>query len=185
MAGMVPAPIILPAFPAPSYPTTGGTILRVYTGLSNFSLGKDTVLCTGSSLILGKQIAGAEYKWQDGSTGSNFLVKDSGVYVLNILFNNCLTQSKIQVTFEDCKTFIPNNITPNADGKKEYFEIENIKVEDWELKIFNRWGKLIYAARQYNNGWEAKDCADGIYFYTFQKTNTPKQIYKGFIEVIR
>ena len=56
-------------------------------------LGADTTLCNGQSLTLqGGNATGAQYIWQDMSTGPMFVVQASGLYYL-IVFNHCGTMS--------------------------------------------------------------------------------------------
>ncbi len=48
------------------------------------------------------------------------------------------------VVFTILEPFIPNGFTPNGDGQHDYFIVENPTNEPLELKIFNRWGALVY-----------------------------------------
>ena len=77
---------------------------------------------------------------------------------------------------------VPNVITPNNDGVNDVFTIENI--ETWtstrSVKIFNRWGRLVYETATYDNStpWEGKDqsgkvLADGVYFYIIELYDLP------------
>ena len=162
------------------------TVLVSFVSPPPVFFNSDTVLCKGSSFVLTATfIPGATYKWQDNSANLNFDVKQSGLYTLDVTLNNCTTRSSFNVTIEDCIPFIPNIITPNNDNYNDLFIMKNINVKDWEIRIFNRWGKLVYNTKSYNNNWEAKDCSDGIYFYTLQNNNIPNQVYKGYIEVVR
>src|SRR5690606_7226198 len=43
------------------------------------SLGNDTAICAGSTLVLDPAVPGATYLWQDGSTASTFPVPTAGV----------------------------------------------------------------------------------------------------------
>lgn len=64
-----------------------------------YSLGKDTDLCGGQSLLLGAQQKGKGYKWQDGSTDSTFLVTKPGKYYVDIAMNDCPKRGSINVTY--------------------------------------------------------------------------------------
>lgn len=50
--------------------------------------------------------------------------------------------------------FIPNAFSPNGDGNNDVFQIygENIKLI--ELKVFNRWGELVYQTNKLLTGWD-------------------------------
>ncbi|GAB4405066.1 MAG: hypothetical protein OHK0039_05800 [Bacteroidia bacterium] len=49
-----------------------------------FSLGADTSLCPGSSLILGVPFAGFDLLWQDGSTGASLVATPGSLYWLEV-----------------------------------------------------------------------------------------------------
>jgi gliding motility-associated-like protein len=66
-----------------------------------FSLGNDTLLCKGDSLLLNASSQQGVYRWQDGSAKSTFTVKKSGIYWVDICTNGCSTRYTIEVTYED------------------------------------------------------------------------------------
>jgi gliding motility-associated-like protein len=67
----------------------------------------------------------------------------------------CYGSASLHVEVEPHKPlFIPNSFTPNGDGNNDLFQIfgEDIKVVD--LKIFNRWGELVYQCNNQFAGWD-------------------------------
>jgi gliding motility-associated-like protein len=51
---------------------------------------------------------------------------------------------------------IPNGITPNDDGINDVFEIINSSCcESIAIKVFNRWGNMVYQSDDYQNDWKA------------------------------
>ncbi len=50
----------------------------------NYSLGNDTLLCPGDSIRLQAGSDFSTYQWQDGSTDSVFMVRDSGLYYVQV-----------------------------------------------------------------------------------------------------
>ena len=62
----------------------------------------------------------------------------------------------VDVTGYNCIK-VPEIITPgNVDGRNDELIINNIDIyPEAEIKIFNRWGKLIYSARELSvNRWD-------------------------------
>lgn len=49
-----------------------------------FSLGNDTALCIGETLLLDANTPGATYVWQDGSASSSFFVNSAGMYSVTV-----------------------------------------------------------------------------------------------------
>lgn len=38
-------------------------------------------------------------------------------------------------------------------------------MENASLKVYNRWGRMVYNADSYKNDWDGGGLADGVYFY--------------------
>jgi len=66
----------------------------------DFSLGRDTTLCLGQSLQLAApDIAGATYRWQDGSRQRTFPVGQPGSYSVSVTQGGCAVLDAIQVRY--------------------------------------------------------------------------------------
>jgi gliding motility-associated-like protein len=73
---------------------------------------------------------------------------------------------------------LPNVFTPNGDGKNDLFVPFPYKyIQDIDLKIFNRWGTLVFQTTDKDINWDGKEQEDGkalsegVYYYTC-KVNT-------------
>ena len=60
--------------------------------------------------------------------------------------------------------FIPSSFTPNADDKNEVFKPVINAAQSYIMKIYDRWGGIIYQAE--NQGWDGKNVPSGQYFYS-------------------
>ncbi len=82
---------------------------------------------------------------------------------------------------------IPNVITPNGDGVNDVFKITNIeRLEYSRLKIYNRWGAVVYEKENYVNDWDGQDLSDGVYFYTLEyHTYFRKDKAQGTVTILR
>jgi gliding motility-associated-like protein len=82
-------------------------------------------------------------------------------------------------------------ITPNGDQYNEYLNINCLQFFENELKIFNRWGQIVYTFKNYSNQWngvtnEGKDLPDGTYYFIIElKSVTDKSILRGNVNIIR
>lgn len=64
-----------------------------------FSLGEDTAICAGFTLILDPDNPGPLYLWQDGSVNSTYTVSNDGLYWVNITNpNGCSASDSIYIT---------------------------------------------------------------------------------------
>jgi len=81
------------------------------------------------------------------STGEN-------IFLWKVQNSSCEASAEVKITVYDL--FVPSVITPDGDGKNDYFKIiENIgKVE---LIIFNRWGNVEYTNGNYLNDWDGRN----------------------------
>jgi len=52
--------------------------------------------------------------------------------------------------------YIPNAITPNGDGRNDWFMPFGAgwSVEHYEMRIYNRWGQLIFVTTDINHAWD-------------------------------
>jgi gliding motility-associated-like protein len=81
------------------------------------------------------------------------------------------------------KLTIPNIVSPNGDGENDTWEIGGEGVKTVDLRVFSRWGKLVYEQSNYNNDWNAQDLPTGTYFYQLKIDNVAN--CTGWIQVMR
>ncbi len=87
-----------------------------------------------------------------------------------------------------------NVMTPNRDGKNDYFVVEGIQYfDDAQLQVFDRWGKIIYETKNYKAGtpvlqpdgsFDGTDLDEGTYFYVINVDNG-ECVQSGQIEILR
>ena len=89
-------------------------------------------------------------------------------------FNNKSKFSNIVcVDIDSCSLYkLPNVFTPNNDGINDTLKpFRGYYVQGIEMKIYNRWGLLVYKTNDPEINWDGKDinshkeCSDGVYFY--------------------
>lgn len=113
------------------------------------------------------------------------------------------------------KLKIPNVFTPNGDGINDYFIIsldggsdmpsgdgskssrgEGLEYEDYEplnkyymsseLVVFNRWGRVVYSSKDYQNDWDGDDLPDATYFYVLKCHGLKQDAnYQGSVMIMR
>lgn len=86
-------------------------------------------------------------------------------YTLLITYNRiCTVSATARIRVEDRpEIFIPNSFSPNGDGNNDVFLIYGAAIKKMDLKIFNRWGELVFQSDNQYSGW------DGIYKGTLQQ----------------
>jgi len=159
-----------------------------------FTLGSDQVVCPGNTLVLSPALNAAwQLNWQDGSAASTFTITQPGLYSLTAT-NNCgSTSDDIIVSKGVCKVFMPSAFTPNNDGLNDYFKALGTEtVTKFDLRIFNRWGEMVFQTTDKSKGWNGKlggiDQSSAVFVYTLQYTdlNSPQpQVLRGTFLLMR
>jgi hypothetical protein len=85
-----------------------------------------------------------------------------------------------------CDTEEPNILLINADEfDNESFIIKGLEsFPNSQLRIFNRWGGLVYESLNYNNDnpWNGTDVQDGVYFWIFNRSDGISR--EGYVHVM-
>ncbi len=146
-----------------------------YLSAPDFDLGADTSICFGSELILMvPEDENFSYLWSDNSTSSSLEVLESGIYSVTVsnICGSLTDQIMIERKMEENPFQIPNAFTPDQDGMNDTFVIirdEDFTIFEYNMKIYNRWGKLVYEGTDPDNGWngwkEDKAYQSEVYVY--------------------
>ena len=84
--------------------------------------------------------------------------------------------------------FVVTGFTPNNDGKNDYFVIKGLENYRYnEVKLFNRWGHMVYTAVGYRNDWAGNGLDMGTYMYMLKVVDMKgkERIIKGDVTIIR
>ena len=70
--------------------------------------------------------------------------------------------------------YAPNAFTPNGDQINDFFELKGIYIATYNIKIFDRWGALIYESNSledhWDGTWRGKPCQEGVYVWVVNAT---------------
>ena len=130
------------------------------------------------------------YRWDFGDNSAGSTEKDpSHAYATAETFQARLTalygpgcETSIVVPVKVRGFDLPNIITPNGDGLNDTFR-PFVTPESVGIQIFNRWGKLVYAQKNYVDSWGGADTPAGIYFYRLLSPSG--EAWKGWLEVVK
>ncbi|MFA6924070.1 MAG: gliding motility-associated C-terminal domain-containing protein [Bacteroidales bacterium] len=131
----------------------------------------------------------------------NNLKSIAGCYFITAIdsFNNeSATTNKICLDIDSCSLYkLPNVFTPNDDGFNDYYRPFPYKfVQKIDLKIYNRWGNVVFQTSNPDIMWDGKDqhtklkCSDGVYYYVCavyeqRLAGLKKRTLHGFVQIIR
>ncbi len=88
--------------------------------------------------------------------------------------------------------FMPSAFTPNGDGYNDEYKIGNYNLREFQIKIFSRWGTVVYEANEPTFKWNGKnangaDVPEGVYVYVvrYQDISGKMAEQTGTITLIR
>jgi len=145
--------------------------------------------CGGDSIPLVALVSGGvgslNAEWSNGNTGFTAYVPNSidGTYTVSVTDDCGHVSTSTVVVDPQCAIIIPNVISPNGDGQNDVFFIEGILASKSSVRIFNRWGQVVYEAVNYKNNWSAPGLPDGTYFYEV-KVDREADPYTGTVTVL-
>ena len=82
---------------------------------------------------------------------------------------------------------IPTAFTPNGDGLNDLWKPLTRGARLYELKVFNRWGQMVFSSNNAEQSWDGSEAPEGVYVYTLSFVNAyDKRISeKGVITLLR
>ncbi len=134
--------------------TTDSIHVRTLAGVN---LGPDKNLCDYLSIPLtAPNLDNAIYLWSTGDTTQVINVSEPGTYSVHVTFGQCVLSDTVNVEggFGSPALYIPNAFTPNGNGLNEIFYAYGTDITTFRMRIFDRWGELIFESTDINHGWD-------------------------------
>ena len=136
-----------------------------------------------------------DYIWNNNDISENIYNLITGYYYVIITdSNNCeLIQDSIFVSFNTNNTcfYAPTGFTPNGDGINATWQIDGIDLyPDARIRVFNRWGQLIYESEGDYTPWNGVDQIEimdqeiATYYYVIDLNINDKN-YNGSVTIKR
>lgn len=124
------------------------------------------------------------------------------VFFLALALSPIEMQAQSSLTSQvGCPVYIPNAFTPNGDDLNDRFVIklsEECEVMEYSLRIFDRWGRLVYESHDYrpSSAWDGtfkgRELQAGVYMYDFsiklrnhKNESTESSSKKGSLVLVR
>lgn len=196
------------------YPNTEkDTVVYLQNPHVNFSF--ENVSPDGLEISNFYWILDSEYDITSTDPKPRFTYVETGNYPTELKVYNpqgCDTSYFRTIVVNPVKLKIPNVFTPNGDGINDYFIISlddgndasssrsategeheydsyeplSRYYQSTELTIFNRWGRIVYHSKDYQNNWDGGGLPDGTYFYVL-KCHGLKQdaTYQGSLAIVK
>jgi gliding motility-associated-like protein len=154
----------------------------------------DSDLCIGGIGFLNPTGGTGNYSYEYAADSIDVLLSGevyadyAGTYIV-IITDDCHAEGIAEVVAVPCEIIIPNVFTPNNDGNNDAFVIDGILAYPGSiLKIYNRWGTLIYESGSYSNNWSPnlEEASEGTYYYTLELNirSGDNELYSGHLSLL-
>jgi len=155
---------------------TCGTVMSnqvviIVRSVENAVISNNQIICPPESAQLFAS-GGVTYEWTPTNNITFANVPDpivnptvSTTYSVTITNEfGCKTELKVEVGVVCDSLLVPNAFSPNGDGTNDGYVIDGIeKYPGNKLWVYNRWGNLVYKAKDYRNDWNGTSNISGIY----------------------
>lgn len=140
------------------------------------------------------------YEWSTGDTGSSFttdtLLTSTSFSVTVTDENGCTAEASIDINVlepecDETDVFLPTAFTPNGDNTNDILKVESNFVKNMDLKVFDRWGELVFSSTSIDEGWDGsfngQELAPDVYSFCLNATCSNGQNYTklGNVTLIR
>ncbi len=156
-------------------------------------LNKDTTINLGDSFLLSGK-GGMAYRWfpatyltsADQATTLCKPTQDISYELMVTNRNGCMANDTINIRVRR-DIIIPNVFTPNGDNQNDTWVIKNIELFKNSIKIYNRYGIIVFATTNYINNWQGTNNGSplpaGTYYYLIDTFDN--QRHAGFVSILR
>jgi gliding motility-associated-like protein len=148
--------------------------------LPQINLGNDRVIQLGDTIqIIASNVSTNQYSWSPASgldcnncasaIASPELTTNYMVTVTNPT-SGCVNSDSVIVTVEvDEIFFLPTGFTPNGDGNNDVLFLRGSGIENFQLDVYDRFGKIVFTTADQKTGWDGfidgKTANSGTYTY--------------------
>lgn len=102
-----------------------------------------------------------------------------------------ISESNTVEVMKKIKVHIPNAFSPDGDGINDNFKIVAEGIESFQLKVFNRWGEVVFESNDIKNQWDGtfkgKLSQNDAYVYVVDVTGADfikSSSYKGTVSLL-
>jgi gliding motility-associated-like protein len=172
-----------------------------YANFDYFSLNRDNNQMLVSFNNLSSDTCNYFWDFGDGTssteTNPQHIYNNIATYEVKLVVTNiydCTSEADKVIYPEQPKYYfyVPNAFTPGSVINSTFRPVVTYFLS-YHLKIFNRWGELLFETTDYNNPWDGSymrnPCPDGTYVYVIQVRDATSlaemHTYNGYVVLLR
>jgi gliding motility-associated-like protein len=169
-----------------------------FSPIPSVDAGNNKTITFGEEVILSPSHSDGSFSWINNSSLSCFNCENpianpnsSTTYTAYLLDTyGCEVTDNVTI-YVDGTIYVPNAFTPNNDDLNDIFYVKGKDIIEYELFIFNRWGKLLFTSQDMNEGWNGtfrnKNCKTDVYVWrlVYSDVNTFNKEHIGHVSLLR
>lgn len=133
-------------------------INREFISPGDLFVKSDSSICKFESMLLSPLGSYNLYNWSTGESLPGITIFNEGDYWLQVVDSNgCKGADSFHLFTHDCSfgLYFPSAFTPNLDGVNDLYHPKVYGVlSKYQLRIYNRYGLLLFKSNQIANGWD-------------------------------
>ncbi|MCE3294455.1 MAG: hypothetical protein K0R65_169 [Crocinitomicaceae bacterium] len=150
------------------------------------ALASDTVVISGTEVTLSAFPAGSyTYQWSPANgvddpdaQQTSAIINQTTTFTVQVTDGLCTATDTVSIlcVTSECKppyVYVPNAFSPNEKGKNELFYVRGPQIESMLLRVYNRWGELVFESTDPKNGWDG----------TFKSRKLDPDVFDYYLEV--
>ncbi|MGV3631617.1 MAG: gliding motility-associated C-terminal domain-containing protein [Bacteroidota bacterium] len=168
------------------------------------AIASDTVILSGADITLTALPAGNfTYQWSPvngvadpAAQQTTATVDESTTFTVQVTDGVCTATDSVSVlcVTPECKppyVYVPNAFSPNEKGKNEIFYVRGPQIETMLLRVYNRWGELVFESTDPQVGWDGtyktRKLDPDVFDYYLEVTciGGNSEIIKGNITILK
>lgn len=148
---------------------------------------------------LSRHAKGFVWEFGDGSLASTdfspaYEYARPGTYWLSLVAvgeNGCTDTIRQKIRVAPVQIFVPTGFSPNGDQHNDLFEIQSQGVIDFQIRIYNSWGKEVYQSGDPAFTWDGttrgKPLPEGVYMIVMDIVGSDwrQYPYRGTLTLVR
>lgn len=171
-------------------------IIAVKQPLPSGFLPAEILYCEYESPVLQATQVFQQYLWSTGATTPSIKVSSPADYWLQVNDNNgCTGRDTVIVKLKaGCivGVFVPSAFSPDNNGRNDFFlPLVYGVLEQYEFKVFNRWGSVIFQSKTPGRGWDGRvggvpqDTNVFVWTLQYKLENQAVKFEKGAVMLVR
>jgi gliding motility-associated-like protein len=103
-----------------------------------------------------------------------------------------VSKSNREMLYQKPKIYVPNAFTPNSDAINDVWNVHDVFVRYFHLKVYNRWGQLVFQTEDKNQKWDGRDLNGGhvpddvyVYLITYDGWDNETHYQTGNVTLFR